>query len=162
MRLLVAIYFLLYKSCHPSVVASIIQHWLIAVNDFRVLHMQRSFKATALEDSNKTELEYLWLLPPELDEMAVEILQLRGTGFANFTSLKESLRNYWVSHVLANIWEVHCLKDQQKQLYLHSMNNFCASESVKLKIKCIFMGLQPVRRTLSLTRAGRPRYKNSP
>ena len=83
MRLLVTIYFLLYKSCHPSVVASIIQHWLIAVNDFRVLHMQRSFKATALEDSTKTELGYLWLLPPELDEMAVEILQLRGTGFAH-------------------------------------------------------------------------------
>ena len=69
----------------------------IVPNDFFVPQMEVKYKAFVPRELTKTERDYFWLLPNEINDVIPLILEHNDTGFTDHFSFAEALRSYYNS-----------------------------------------------------------------
>ena len=57
--------------------------------------MQHRYKATMPGSETKTQHDYFWLLPVEMDDLVSLIEELPPTGYPNFKALNRALGPYY-------------------------------------------------------------------
>ena len=125
---------LLYLGCRPKEAAFILTFKSISRNDIKVTHQSHKWKATMPKEHTKTNVDYVWLVPAELDNLVPAMISHDGTGYDNYEALKDSLRKYFSDTVLPDAG-VPRQAAPRKLFNLRSIRAFRATEWIKLNME---------------------------
>ena len=129
--ILLAIYVLLHTGCRPNEAAYIVFNKSIQENDIDERTIKANFKATVDQFEAKTNHEYYWLLPKEVNFVAKLIRNNPSTGFETKNQLTDSLRSFWAKQVLEKA-KIETVSPDSEPYSLRTIRAYRSTEWVKL------------------------------
>ena len=124
----------LHTGCRPAEAAWLLTNKSIVRNNIRVTHQSHKWKAIMPGEYTKTRVDYVWLVPAELNDLVPAMFSHDGTGYNTWKELKESLRKFFADTVLPGAG-VPRQAGPRKLYNLRSIRAFRATEWVKLDME---------------------------
>ena len=134
-----ALYVLFHTGCRPEEAAYIVQHKSVYKNVYPDFLDHHNYTAASPADYNKTDRDYLWLLPKAMNIVLESVLfNLPPSPFIDEETFTRAL-DYWFGKVMKETKLPR--EDENKHKYtMRSVRCYRATEWVKKRAECEIIG----------------------